>query len=86
MAYLRQGALLATAAAVGGGTAVVLGRAAVTDHSTTTIREVAPADAPANIASTSTILNAAQVYKRDAPGVVVVNATLQRQVRALGLG
>ena len=43
MAYLRQGALLATAAAVGGATAVALGRATFTDHSTTTIRQAAPA-------------------------------------------
>ena len=42
--------------------------------------------APANIATTSTGLNAALVYKRDAPGVVVVNATLARQERALGSG
>ena len=86
MAYLRQGALLATAAAVGGGAAVALGRATVTEHSTTTIREVAHAAVPANVSSTSTVLNAAQVYKRDAPGVVVVNATLQRRERALGSG
>jgi S1-C subfamily serine protease len=86
MAYLRQGALLATAAAVGGGTAVALGRATVTDHSTTTIRQVAPAGRLANVASTPTGLNAALVYRRDAPGVVVVNATLARQGRALGSG
>jgi S1-C subfamily serine protease len=86
MAYLRQGALLATAAAVGGGTAVALGRATFTNHSTTTIRQAAPVVAPANIATTSTGLNAALVYKHDAPGVVVVNATLDRQGRALGSG
>jgi S1-C subfamily serine protease len=86
MAYLRQGALLATAAAVGGGTAVALGRATFTDHSTTTIRQVAPAVEPTNISSTSTGLNAALVYKRDAPGVVVVNATLGRHERGLGSG
>jgi S1-C subfamily serine protease len=86
MAYLRQGALLATAAAVGGGTAVALGRATLTDHSTTTIRQIAPAVGPANISSTSTGLNAAQVYRRDAPGVVVVNATLTGSERALGSG
>ena len=85
MAYLRQGALLATAAAVGGGTAIALGRATLTDHSTTTIRQVAPAG-PINVSSTSTGLNAAQVYRRDAPGVVVVNATLARSERALGSG
>jgi S1-C subfamily serine protease len=86
MAYLRQGALLATAAAVGGGTAVALGRATFTDHSTTTIRQVAPDAGPTNISSTSIGLNAALVYKRDAPGVVVVNATLARHERGLGSG
>jgi S1-C subfamily serine protease len=86
MAYLRQGALLATAAAVGGGTAVALGRATFTDHSTTTIRQAAPAAGPTNVSSTSTSLNAALVYKRDAPGVVVVNATLAGRERALGSG
>jgi S1-C subfamily serine protease len=86
MAYLRQGALLATAAAVGGGTAVALGRATFTDHSTTTIRQVAPAAGPTNISSTTTGLNAALVYRRDAPGVVVVNATLARHERDLGSG
>jgi S1-C subfamily serine protease len=86
MAYLRQGALLATAAAVGGGTAVALGRATFTDHSSTTIRQVAAAVEPTNISSTSTGLNAASVYKRDAPGVVVVNATLARHERGLGSG
>ena len=86
MAYLRQGALLATAAAVGGATAVALGRATFTDHSTTTIRQVAPAAGPSNISSTSTGLNAALVYRRDAPGVVVVNATLARNERGLGSG
>ncbi|MEP6640275.1 MAG: trypsin-like peptidase domain-containing protein [Gaiellales bacterium] len=85
MAYLRQGALLATAAAVGGGTAVALGRATFTDHSTTTI-QVAPAAGPTNISSTSMGLNAALVYKRDAPGVVVVNATLAQHERGLGSG
>jgi S1-C subfamily serine protease len=86
MAYLRQGALLATAAAVGGGTAVALGRATTTEHSTTTIRQVAIAAGPASGASTTATLNAAQVYKRDAPGVVVVNAVLQKHARALGSG
>jgi S1-C subfamily serine protease len=86
MAYLRQGALLATAAAVGGATAVGLGRATFTDHSTTTIRQAAPAIEPSNISSTSTGLNAALVYRRDAPGVVVVNATLARNERGLGSG
>jgi S1-C subfamily serine protease len=86
MAYLRQGALLATAAAVGGGTAVALGRTTFTDRSTTTVRQVESASAGANVVSASTGLNAALVYKRDAPGVVVVNATLARQERALGSG
>ena len=80
MAYVRQGVMLASAAAVGGASAVALGHAAVTDHSTTTIRRVS-LQAPVNVASTSTGLNAAEIYKRDAPGVVVVNAAT-----ALGSG
>ena len=45
MAYVRQGVLVATAAAVGGASAVALGRADVTDRTTTTIRRVGGAGA-----------------------------------------
>ena len=79
MAYVRQGVLVATAAAVGGASAVALGRASVTDRTVTTIRQVG-VRAPENVASTSTGLNAAEIYRRDAAGVVVVTATTVRRV------
>ena len=77
MAYVRQGVLVATAAAVGGASAVALGRANITDRSITTIRRVG-VRAPQNVSSTSTGLNAAEIYRRDAAGVVVVTATTVR--------
>ena len=80
MAYVRQGVLVATAAAVGGASAVALGRANVTDHSVTTVRRVVGVQAPENVASTSSGLNAAEIYRRDAAGVVVVTATTVRRV------
>jgi S1-C subfamily serine protease len=81
-AYVRQGVLVVAAAAVGGASAVALGRAGVADSSsrTTTVRSVIASQAPVNVSSTSTGLNAAQIYRRDAPGVVVVNATTVRKV------
>ncbi len=79
-AYVRQGVLVVAAAAVGGASAVALGRAGVGGSSTTTIRRVAEAQAPVNVSSTAGGLNAAQIYRRDAPGVVVVNATSVRKV------
>ena len=79
MAYVRQGVLVATAAAVGGASAVALGRANVTDRTTTTIRRVR-VQVPENVAATSTGLNAAAIYRRDAAGVVVVTATSARRV------
>ncbi len=86
MAYVRQGVLVATAAAVGGASAVALGRTGVSDHSATTIRRVVTVRAPVNVSSTSTGgLNAAQIYRRDAAGVVVVQATSRRS-GALGSG
>ena len=79
MAYVRQGVLVATAAAVGGASAVALGRANVTDQTITTIRRVG-VQVPENVASTSAGLNAAEIYRRDAAGVVVVTATTVRRV------
>jgi S1-C subfamily serine protease len=80
-AYVRQGVLVVAAAAVGGASAVALGRAGVAASSTTTtVRRVAVAQAPVNVSSTASALNAAQIYRRDAPGVVVVNATSVRRV------
>jgi S1-C subfamily serine protease len=79
MAYVRQGMLVATAAAVGGASAVALGRADVTDRTITTVRRVVTPP-PENVSSTSTGLNAAEIYRRAAPGVVVVNATATRRV------
>jgi putative serine protease PepD len=80
MAYVRQGVLVATAAAVGGASAVALGRANVTDHSITTVRRVVGVRAPVNVSSTSAGLNAAAIYRRDSAGVVVVTATSVRRV------
>ena len=84
MAYLRQGVLVAAAAAVGGVTAVALGTTHFTSRSVTTVRNVVTAS-PQNVAATPAALNAAEIYRRDAPGVVVVNAT-SRTARALGSG
>ena len=80
MAYLRQGVLVATAAAVGGATAVALGRTTFTDRSITTVRRVGVRARARTSSSASTGLNAAEVYRRDAAGVVVVNATTVRRV------
>ena len=80
-AYVRQGVLVVAAAAVGGASAVALGRAGVGSASTTTtVRRVAAVQAPVNVSSTTSTLNAAQIYRRDAAGVVVVNATVVRTV------
>jgi S1-C subfamily serine protease len=80
-AYVRQGVLVVAAAAVGGASAVALGRAGVGSASTTTtVRRVAAVHAPVNVSSTTSALNAAQIYRRDAAGVVVVNATMVRTV------
>jgi len=66
---------------VGGASAVALGRAGVGSASTTTtVRRVAAVHAPVNVSSTTSALNAAQIYRRDAAGVVVVNATMVRTV------
>jgi S1-C subfamily serine protease len=82
-AYMRQGVLVVAAAAVGGASAVALGRAGVGGSSTTTtVRRVAAAPATVNVSSTSTALNAAQIYRRDSAGVVVVNATTLHKVSA----
>jgi len=73
--------LVVAAAAVGGASAVALGRAGVGSASTTTtVRRVAAVHAPVNVSSTTSALNAAQIYRRDAAGVVVVNATMVRTV------
>jgi S1-C subfamily serine protease len=80
MAYLRQGVLVAAAAAVGGVSAVALGTTHFTSRSVTTVRNVA-APSPENVSATPAALNAAEIYRRDAPGVVVVNATLVRRVK-----
>jgi S1-C subfamily serine protease len=79
IAYLRQGVLVATAAAVGGVSAVAVGQAHLTGRSVTTVRSVVTAP-PENVAATPAALNAAEIYRRDAPGVVVVNATIVRRV------
>jgi S1-C subfamily serine protease len=79
-AYVRQGVLVVAAAAVGGASAVALGRTGVATSATTTVRRVVTAQAPVNVSSTSTALNAAQIYRRDAAGVVVVNATSVHKV------
>ena len=72
---------MVAAAAVGGASAVALGRAGVGSASTTTtVRRVAAVHAPVNVSSTTSALNAAQIYRRDAAGVVVVNATMVRTV------
>ncbi|HEY3764968.1 MAG TPA: trypsin-like peptidase domain-containing protein [Gaiellales bacterium] len=80
IAYVRQGVLVATAAAVGGASALALGGTHFAGRSVTTIRRVIPLQ-PENVSSTPTALDAAQIYKRDAPGVVVVNATLVSRVK-----
>jgi S1-C subfamily serine protease len=80
IAYLRQGVLVAAAAAVGGVSAVALGAAHFANRSATTFRTVVTA-APQNVAATRTALDAAQIYRRDAPGVVVVNATVVHRVK-----
>ena len=80
-AYVRQGVLVVAAAAVGGASAVALGRAGVGSTSrTTTVRRVAAVHAPINVSSTTSGLNAAHIYRRDAAGVVVVNATSVHKV------
>ena len=51
-AYVRQGVLVVAAAAVGGASAVALGRAGVGNASTTTtLRRVATIQAPVNVSS-----------------------------------
>jgi S1-C subfamily serine protease len=84
LAYVRQGVLVATAAAVGGVSAVALGTTHFSNRSATTIRTVV-ARPPENVSATPSTLNAAQIYRRDAPGVVVVTATTPT-ARALGSG
>jgi putative serine protease PepD len=85
IAYLRQGALLATAAAVGGAGAMAIGRTTTTAN-TTTIRRVAVPTAPVNVAATATGLDPTQIYRRDAPGVVVVDAASRRAGPRSALG
>ena len=80
IAYLRQGMLVAAAAAVGGVSAVALGAAHLSSRSVTTIRSIV-ATPPENVSATPVALNAAEIYRRDAPGVVVVNATIVRRVK-----
>jgi S1-C subfamily serine protease len=80
IAYLRQGVLVATAAAVGGVSAVALGGSHFSNSSTTIRTVVTPA--PENVSATPAALNAAEIYRRDSPGVVVVNATMVRKVRS----
>jgi len=86
IAYLRQGALLATAAAVGGAGAIAIGRTTTTSN-TTTIRRLAVPTARVNVAARATGLDATRIYRRDAPGVVVVDAASPRAgTRPLGSG
>jgi S1-C subfamily serine protease len=85
MAYVRQGVLVATAAAIGGATAVAVGATHLGSRPVTTVRQLIPA-APENVSSTTAALDAAQIYKRDAPGVVVVTATIVHRGRTLGSG
>jgi S1-C subfamily serine protease len=80
IASLRQGGFVAAAAAVGAVSAVAVGAAHFTSSSMTTIRTVV-SPAPENVSATPAALDAAEIYRRDAPGVVVVYATLVRPAR-----
>ena len=71
--HLRTGALVVAAALAGGGAAVGIG-AATTHDSVTTIRQPAPVPAQ-TISETAGGISPAAIYRRDAPGVVVVTAT-----------
>ena len=64
----------------GGRSAVALGRANVTDRTDHHHPPAWGCRSPVNVSSTSSGLNAAEIYRRDAAGVVVVTATTVRRV------
>ncbi|HYX85576.1 MAG TPA: trypsin-like peptidase domain-containing protein [Gaiellales bacterium] len=77
---LRQGALLVAAAAAGGGAAIGIG-AATTSDNVTVIHAASPLPAAQNVSQASDGISPAAIYRRDAPGVVVVTARTVRNVQ-----
>ena len=74
---IRQTLVVVLAAAVGGGVAVGVG-AATTSSSVTTVEAAAPIPA-ANVSQTASGISPAEIYRNDAPGVVLITATSQQK-------
>jgi S1-C subfamily serine protease len=73
---IRQSLVVVAAALAGGGAAVGIG-AATTSNSVTTVQAAAPIPA-ANVSQTASGISPAQIYRNDAPGVVLITATSQQ--------
>src|SRR5690242_19212960 len=75
---IRQSALVVVAALAGGGVAVAVGDT-TSSNSVTTVQAAAPLPA-ANVSQTATGISPSEIYRNDAPGVVLITATsVQRQ-------
>ncbi|HSD03705.1 MAG TPA: trypsin-like peptidase domain-containing protein [Gaiellales bacterium] len=74
---VRQALVVVLAAAVGGGVAVGIG-AATTSSSVTTVQAAAPLPS-ANVSQTASGISPAEIYRNDAPGVVLITATSQQK-------
>jgi S1-C subfamily serine protease len=74
---IRQALVVVVAALAGGGVAVGVG-AATTSSSVTTVQAAAPLPA-ANVSQTASGISPAQIYRNDAPGVVLITATSQQK-------
>jgi S1-C subfamily serine protease len=74
---VRQALIVVLAAAIGGGVAVGIG-AATTSSSVTTVQAAAPIPA-ANVSQTASGISPAEIYRNDAPGVVLITATSQQK-------
>jgi S1-C subfamily serine protease len=74
---IRQAVVVLVAAVLGGAVAVGIG-AATTSSSVTTVEAAAPLPA-ANVSQTASGISPADIYRNDAPGVVLITATSQQK-------
>ncbi len=74
---IRQALLVVVAALAGGGVAVAVGDA-TSSSSVTTVQAAAPLPA-ANVSQTASGISPSEIYRNDAPGVVLITATSQQK-------
>jgi S1-C subfamily serine protease len=75
---IRQALVIVLAALAGGLAAVGIGAATTSTNSVTTVQAAAPLPA-ANVSQTASGISPAEIYRNDAPGVVLITATTQQK-------